>query len=74
MKPSTGIAVKEPTPILLKSIKVNYKDFTKAIAKMGLVSQQSLKEVSVHSEACIVHTAKPSEMQVYQPTAKADDS
>lgn len=41
---------------------------------LALASQQSLKEVSVHSEARIVYTAKPSEMQVYLPTAKEVDA
>jgi hypothetical protein len=41
---------------------------------LELASQQSLKEVSVHSEAHIVNTAKPSEMEVYQPTAKEVDA
>ncbi len=41
---------------------------------LELASQQSLKEVSAHSKVHIVNTAKLSDVQVYQPTAKADDS
>lgn len=36
MSLSNGLAIKEPTPLLLKSLKIDFKDFMKSLTKIGV--------------------------------------